>query len=779
MSEHDQDQGSMFSGMNGLQAMGIVNALKTGDMWLDMIIAMMIPVAIQFVLRCLGKLDEHLLARWSLFARWYANRQNKHTRFIIHRSQRTTWGSTQNLDEDTRNTVLMKAIQLYLHHKCNLSLNTAFINLTSTEDKKDSYNSYNRYDDDDSESEGGEGNSKSLAGTLSKYKIIKKPPHNAWHVIGKFGHPAAIVKLHISENEINTNDDGTKERKAQSTTTFQFVSSGATSIDAFIDTAYKWYLTELRKMDDRSRYLYDLKSTSSKATGSDDGENDGASIEYNRYKLSDEKTFSSLFFRQKESLINVINHFQQKSGKYAVPGYPHKIGILLHGPPGTGKTSMIKALAQYTNRSIVNVPISRITTNSELMDVFFDQRYHVHGVDVPVKMGFKDVIFVMEDVDAASKVVRRRDDKIPGCGKGATDPAMSELIELPPPKSTWKLLLESSNSDCRALVKTLIEKSDRLKAAAMESDALSSVARKIAAVPAIGLVGEDFADEGLEIVVKDAVKTISSSMDDIGTVDQFLGLHAQSINEMLENGIEICDAFVDELLGVAATDDGSKFKSISPLPHPNVRDISYSRYDEKMEEALFGHNNAAAGKANNTSVKNDDFAWTDVKVGDGGKDVIGASLFKPKKDQLNLTGLLNVLDGVVDTPGRILIMTTNHPEMLDPALIRPGRIDKKIMLGYMCSIDVVAMLEHYFQTTLQSEQQQRVERAIQDGYLKLTPAQVEQMTAECDEVDDLLRILEEKAQLFSTRQTPLTTPMSTSSASIATDAKYEIACKSP
>ncbi|CAN0389181.1 unnamed protein product, partial [Ectocarpus sp. 13 AM-2016] len=46
-------------------------------------------------------------------------------------------------------------------------------------------------------------------------------------------------------------------------------------------------------------------------------------------------------------------------------------------------------------------------------------------------------------------------------------------------------------------------------------------------------------------------------------------------------------------------------------------------------------------------------------------------------------GLLNVLDGVVDTPGRIVIMTTNHPESLDAALIRPGRIDKKIYLGYM------------------------------------------------------------------------------------------------
>ena len=46
-------------------------------------------------------------------------------------------------------------------------------------------------------------------------------------------------------------------------------------------------------------------------------------------------------------------------------------------------------------------------------------------------------------------------------------------------------------------------------------------------------------------------------------------------------------------------------------------------------------------------------------------------------------GLLNVLDGIVDTPGRIVIMTTNLPEALDAALIRPGRIDKKIYLGYM------------------------------------------------------------------------------------------------
>jgi chaperone BCS1 len=51
----------------------------------------------------------------------------------------------------------------------------------------------------------------------------------------------------------------------------------------------------------------------------------------------------------------------------------------------------------------------------------------------------------------------------------------------------------------------------------------------------------------------------------------------------------------------------------------------------------------------------------------------------------------------VDTPERIVVMTTNHPERLDPALIRPGRIDKKILLSYMGWGHIVSMIEHYFQ----------------------------------------------------------------------------------
>ncbi|KAJ6018471.1 hypothetical protein N7522_001935 [Penicillium canescens] len=49
---------------------------------------------------------------------------------------------------------------------------------------------------------------------------------------------------------------------------------------------------------------------------------------------------------------------------------------------------------------------------------------------------------------------------------------------------------------------------------------------------------------------------------------------------------------------------------------------------------------------------------------------------------VSLSALLNCLDGVGAQEGRILIMTTNHPDKLDAALTRPGRVDKKYCFGY-------------------------------------------------------------------------------------------------
>ncbi|KEF51492.1 uncharacterized protein A1O9_12409 [Exophiala aquamarina CBS 119918] len=50
----------------------------------------------------------------------------------------------------------------------------------------------------------------------------------------------------------------------------------------------------------------------------------------------------------------------------------------------------------------------------------------------------------------------------------------------------------------------------------------------------------------------------------------------------------------------------------------------------------------------------------------------------PKTNTITLSGLLNAIDGVASQEGRILILTTNHPDRLNEALIRPGRVDLQI-----------------------------------------------------------------------------------------------------
>jgi len=57
--------------------------------------------------------------------------------------------------------------------------------------------------------------------------------------------------------------------------------------------------------------------------------------------------------------------------------------------------------------------------------------------------------------------------------------------------------------------------------------------------------------------------------------------------------------------------------------------------------------------------------------------------FMETKSVITLSTLLNVIDGTAAKEGRILVMTTNSPESLDKALIRPGRIDKQILFPPM------------------------------------------------------------------------------------------------
>lgn len=63
---------------------------------------------------------------------------------------------------------------------------------------------------------------------------------------------------------------------------------------------------------------------------------------------------------------------------------------------------------------------------------------------------------------------------------------------------------------------------------------------------------------------------------------------------------------------------------------------------------------------------------------------------------LTFSGLLNALDGVASPEGRIIVMTTNHMERLDPALIRPGRADVKLFFGRATADQARRLFERFF-----------------------------------------------------------------------------------
>ncbi len=66
-------------------------------------------------------------------------------------------------------------------------------------------------------------------------------------------------------------------------------------------------------------------------------------------------------------------------------------------------------------------------------------------------------------------------------------------------------------------------------------------------------------------------------------------------------------------------------------------------------------------------------------------------------EKLDLNFLLNLLDGVAEAPGRIIIMTTNCVDKLDKALVRPGRIDYKIKFDY-CDNQTISEIYYNFYT---------------------------------------------------------------------------------
>lgn len=62
----------------------------------------------------------------------------------------------------------------------------------------------------------------------------------------------------------------------------------------------------------------------------------------------------------------------------------------------------------------------------------------------------------------------------------------------------------------------------------------------------------------------------------------------------------------------------------------------------------------------------------------------------------NLSDILNTIDGIITSHGRILIVTTNHIEKLDSALVRDGRFDLRVNLEYSDDYAIRKFINNYY-----------------------------------------------------------------------------------
>lgn len=335
---------------------------------------------------------------------------------------------------------------------------------------------------------------------------------------------------------------------------------------AFVKKSFEWYKKKVFSMSNQRRYLYqplDCKNGNGDET---------SSMVCQRYPLSEEKTFNTLFFKEKHKLLNLLDDFREKRGKFSIPGFPHKLVILLYGPPGTGKTSLVKAIAQHTKRNILAISLSRIHTNHQLISYMFDPSCNLDSSSssssVSVKLKTEKVVYMLEDIDAAGKTLVC---KKPNCA--------------PPPE---------------------------IGGARKEEDSPS----------------------------------------------------------LLSAENEICPGVLDNQLLVQK-------KHI-------------------------------------------------------------------RNDQLSLSGLLDALNGILDSPNRIVVMTTNHLEHLDPSLTRPGVVTYKLHMSVFDEDTALDMVRHYFyDVDPQTEQKiADVIRGLRENNKRgYSPAEIEQLCAENGTAEDLLNAL--------------------------------------
>ncbi|KAL5702331.1 hypothetical protein ACHQM5_027560 [Ranunculus cassubicifolius] len=124
-------------------------------------------------------------------------------------------------------------------------------------------------------------------------------------------------------------------------------------------------------------------------------------------------------------------------------------------------------------------------------------------------------------------------------------------------------------------------------------------------------------------------------------------------------------------------------------------------------------------------------------------------------DKVTLSGLLNFIDGLWSSCGdeRIIIFTTNHKDRLDPALLRPGRMDKHIHMSYCTTEGFNILAANYLGVHKENKNKLYLEIEDQIEKSQVTPAEVAEELMKTEDVNialgELVECLKRKRKEWS------------------------------
>ena len=135
-------------------------------------------------------------------------------------------------------------------------------------------------------------------------------------------------------------------------------------------------------------------------------------VEYEMRPFHSNKTFKNLYGTDVRKVEQRLEFFLERPDWYAEKGVPYQLGILLSGSPGSGKTSVIRAVANRTGRHIFNVKMSNIATATQLKNIFFSEQVKVvqegqnscKSLHIPLNKR----LYVLEEIDTVGTLLLER-----------------------------------------------------------------------------------------------------------------------------------------------------------------------------------------------------------------------------------------------------------------------------------------------------------------------------------------------------------------------------------